>query len=271
MLTELLGKGGQVCKEAKQGEIHCPLIVRPTSEDFITGEVFQALQVINPRYWLPQLLNRGLQTNHYRQQVFRNFRIDLWRNLPIYPKHLLPWSEGSTQIDVTIRWENPPTTILIEAKYQSKLSTQTKNNDGSGGFPGDQLIRNIRLGLWDTGWIQEPRLFPQPKRNIAVLLWSPRKGDPLVTKYQQPDELRRAIPHGEELLSLPSIPCVGEVGYRELIEILQGNQRWMLRPEKLLAENVIKYLEFKLAATRSGGDRQVPQSHLPFREPHPHD
>lgn len=271
MLTELLGKGGGVCKEAKQGQIHCPLIVRPTSEDVITGEVFQALKIINPRYWLPPLLNRGLLTSRYQQQIFRNLRIDLWRNLPIYPRHLLPWNEGSTQIDVTIRWENPPTTILIEAKFLSKLANQTTNNDGRGEFPGDQLIRNIRLGLLETGWIQEPRLFSQPRRNFAVLLWSPKKGEPLVKKYQQPEELQRSIPYGERLLSLPPQPCVGEVSYRDVIEILHGNLRWMLRPEKLLAENVIRYLEFKLAAARNARDAQASQIQLPYQECRTHD
>lgn len=267
MLVELNRKGGHLCDQAKQGAIHCPVMIRPTSEDVITGEVFQALQIINPRYWLPQLLNRGLKTKHYRQQIFRNLRIDLWRNLPMYPRHLLPWSEGSTQIDVTIRWENPPTTILIEAKYLSKLATQTTNNDGGGEFPGDQLIRNIRVGLWETGWIQEPGLFLQPKRNFAVLLWAPKNGELLVKKYQQSEELQRSIPYGEKLLSLPPQP-VGEVSYKDLIEILQGNLRWMLRPEKLLSENVIRYLEFKLAAGSQARVSRPTESHTLFQESH---
>ena len=37
MLTELYGKGGRVCKEARKGNIRCGLIVRPNSEDVITG------------------------------------------------------------------------------------------------------------------------------------------------------------------------------------------------------------------------------------------
>ena len=96
MLTELLGKGGQVCQQAKAGEIKCPLIVRPTSEDVITGQLFQALESVNPRWWLPQILNTALGTSRFRQQVFRRLRIDLWKNRPPYPRELLPWNEGST-------------------------------------------------------------------------------------------------------------------------------------------------------------------------------
>ena len=48
MLTELHGKGGCVCQYAKEGKIRCPLIIRPTSEDAITGNLFQALRTLNP-------------------------------------------------------------------------------------------------------------------------------------------------------------------------------------------------------------------------------
>jgi len=57
MLTEMLGKGGRVCQPAREGKLKCPLIVRPTSEDVITGQLFGTLRAINPRWWLPNLLN----------------------------------------------------------------------------------------------------------------------------------------------------------------------------------------------------------------------
>ena len=44
MLTELYGKGGRVCNEARKGNIRCRLIVRPTSEDVITGHLAQAFR-----------------------------------------------------------------------------------------------------------------------------------------------------------------------------------------------------------------------------------
>src|SRR5438874_9001792 len=98
MLTEMLGKGGQVCRFAKEGKIHCPLIVRPTSEDVITGYAFQILKAINPRWWLSHFLNRAIGEIRFRQQVYRKFDICLWKNRPAYPRELLPWNEGSTQV-----------------------------------------------------------------------------------------------------------------------------------------------------------------------------
>lgn len=55
MLTEILGKGGCVCQPAKEGKLRCPLIVRPTSEDVITGHLFQSLRVLNPFWWFGSL------------------------------------------------------------------------------------------------------------------------------------------------------------------------------------------------------------------------
>jgi hypothetical protein len=60
MLTELGGKGGSICQQALDGKLRCPLIVRPTSEDVITGHLWGTLSVLNPRWWLPDF--PGLQS-----------------------------------------------------------------------------------------------------------------------------------------------------------------------------------------------------------------
>ena len=95
MLTELYGKGGRVCKEARKGNIRCRLIVRPTSEDVITGHLAQAFRVLNPRWFLPDILNMGLKAQRFRRQVFRGFQCEPWRNRPRYTRELL--RKASTQ------------------------------------------------------------------------------------------------------------------------------------------------------------------------------
>ena len=57
MLTELHGKAGRICQSALDGQLRCPLIVRPTSEDVVTGHLCQVLRALNSRWWLPDLLN----------------------------------------------------------------------------------------------------------------------------------------------------------------------------------------------------------------------
>jgi hypothetical protein len=247
MLTEMLGKGGRICQHAMEGKIRCPLIVRPTSEDVITGHLFQTLRVLNPRWWLPQMLNEALGSKRFRQQVFRNLRIELWQNKPPYPRELLPWEEGSTQVDVVISWANPPTTVFVEMKYGSDLSAKTSGDNGQHGFPSDQLVRNVRVGLLDCGYFQQQRLFESPLRDFVVLVVSPQSKHPLVAKYRQPDELRRSIPGSDRLRGLPKLPFVGESCYADIVRLLKRQRRWFSRPERTLIDTLTAYLEFKQA------------------------
>ncbi len=246
MLTELRGKGGNLCSQARSGEIRCPLIVRPTSEDVITGHIFQSLGYLNPRWWLPDLLNAGLGAGRFQRQFFRDLKIRLWQNQPCYPKELLPWYEGSSQIDAVISFENPPTTIFIEAKYGSSLSTSVAGDDGRSGYPSDQLIRNIRVGLLQTGYFdQGEELFEQPPRDFVVLVLAPSKGHPLVEQYRDRWKLRGAIPHADRLVGLPQDPFVGEIDYNDIQSTLTSQARWMTAPERRVVADLAEYLEFK--------------------------
>ncbi|HWL08248.1 MAG TPA: hypothetical protein VNQ76_07585 [Planctomicrobium sp.] len=246
MLTELQGKSGALCQQAREGEIHCPLIVRPTSEDVITGHLFGTLKMINPRWWLPDLLNQALGTERFRRQVFRDLRIELWQKQPFFPRHLLKWEEGQTEVDVVITWENPVTTVFIEMKYGSPLSAKTANNNGQGSFPADQLIRNARIGLYQCGWYDKERLFEKPRREFVLILLTPTTGNPLVQEYRNPDRLRSSIPHGDRLKTLPKSPFLGELGYRDVVELLKRQQKWLSKPEQRMAEGLKDYLEFKV-------------------------
>jgi len=246
MLAELNGKGGCLCEPAKRGELRCPLIVRPTSEDVVTANIFGILKALNPRWWLPDLLNQALGADRFRQQVYRKLRIETWQKQRAYPRHHLPWDEGQTEVDVVITWENPPTTIFIEMKYGSGLGSITVNNDGTVGFPADQLIRNARVGLRENGWFDEDYLFEIPPRDFGLVLLTPFIGNPLVRKYRDPTLMKAAIPHGDKLTTLPRLPFIGELGYRGLVDILRSNQRWFSRPEREMIEQLTDYLRFKL-------------------------
>jgi hypothetical protein len=252
VLTELYGKGGGLCQMAKNGQLHCPLIVRPTSEDVITGQLVQALRVLNPRWWLSDLLNNALGGRRFRRQAYRNLRIDPWVNKPPYPRELLPWAEGSTQVDICISYENPPTTVYIEAKYGSGISATTANGDGTHGYPADQITRNLRVGLLDCGWFDGPgSLFDMKPRAFAFILFSPGKAHPLIECYRHPDRVREAIPHADLLTGLPGSPFVGQLSYSDVGRVLGDNRRFLTRPERRIAEDLSAYLEFKQAHTPS--------------------
>ncbi|OWK34124.1 hypothetical protein FRUB_10095 [Fimbriiglobus ruber] len=223
------------------------MIVRPTSEDVVTGNLFQTLKVLNPRWWLPDLLNDALGVRAFHRQVFRDFRIEPWVNKPTYPRELLPWDEGSTQVDVTISWENPPTTVYVEMKYGSDLSHSTSRNSGQHGFPADQLSRNARVGLLECGYFQTPTLFEGAKRDFLLLVISLEKGQPLVARYRDADRLRAAIPHSDLIPRLPRLPFIGELGYDDLVLMLRRQKRWLTLAERILVDELCEYLEFKLA------------------------
>lgn len=246
MLTELRRKGGTICQPAKEGKLRCPLIVRPTSEDVITGELFQTLGVINARWWLPDLLGRAFGRRRGRRGLFRKLRMELWRKRPPFPRELLPWDEGSTEVDVAIQWENPPSTLFVEMKYLAPLSASTAGSDGSHPLPADQLARNIRVGLHECGWYGRDQLFPQRPRDFAVIVIAPERGNPLVKRYQNEAEVWNALPHPEKLIGLPDSPFVGELSYLDIVTILRANRRWLNPTEKKLAHLLNDYLEAKV-------------------------
>ena len=245
MLTELYGKSGTFCQPAKDGKIRCPLNVRPTSEDVITGELFGVLSVLNPRWWLPDLLNHALDAQRFRRQVFRKFKVSTWEKQTEFPREFILWKEGRTEVDALLRWENPQTTVFVEMKYKAKLSPSTTHHSGNNGFASDQLIRNIRIALWKQGYYRESRLFEIPKRDLVVLLVTPHGRSPLVAQYRDLDFLRTKLPRADQI-ELPNKPFLGELSYRDIVRILRRQQRWFLLPEQKLIDRLCAYLEMKL-------------------------
>lgn len=245
MQIELHRKGGTLCQPAKQGRLHCPLIVRPISEDNVTGHLVTVLQALNPRHWVSDLLNTALGTTRFRRQVYRRFRIKPWVEKPPFPRSLVPWDEGGTEVDIQLTWENPPTTVCVECKFGSPLSTRTSQNDGSHGFPGDQLVRNIRVGLWDTGHYQSNALFESAPRDFAAIVLAPVTGQPLVREYRDPEMLRRAIPQSDRIYPWPRPTFVGEIGYTDIRHVLRDRRRFYTRAERYLIDALLEYLDFK--------------------------
>lgn len=247
MLTELHRKGGCLCQLAQEGTIRCPLIVRPTSEDVITGHLVHALRILNPRHWLSDLLNAALGTERFRRQVYRRLRIEPWVNKPRFPREWLPWDEGSTQVDLEITWENPATTVYVEAKYGSGLSPQTSGDDGRSGFYSDQLSRCARVGLWECGYHREERLFERGRRDFVLIVLSPRGTHALVEQYRDVHRLKSVLPSGHLLEAFPRTPFIGQLSYGRLRQVMKQRFRFYTRPEQQMIEVLDEYLAFKRA------------------------
>lgn len=238
--VELHGKAGRVCPEALSGEKHCPLIVRTTSEDVMTGTVFGALKHIRPHLWLGPTLNLGLGVNRFRQVWYKNLSIRFWERQERYPPELLEFREGRTEPDIIIEWENPPTTVWIEAKYHAELAWGTANKADN-----DQVIRGIRTLLAATGHIQPDRLFNIPKRDAIWLALLTYKPDPLVEQYRKTPRLMKALAGPKEPTSLPTAPFVGTITWQELARVLRLTTCRAIPTEASMISVVLEYLESK--------------------------
>jgi len=258
VLVELHHKSGHLCQPARDGLIRCPLLVRPTSEDVITGQIVASLRVLNPRLWLSDLLNAGLGARRFRRQVYRRLRIEPWATQPRFPRELLPFDEGSTQVDCQISWENPATTVYIEAKYEADLAPRVANDRGVHGVASDQLIRNARVGLYACGYFNRDRLFDVGPRDFVLLLLGPTKGHRLVDRYRCAEQFRAAIPHGDRLTRLPEPPFIGALGYGDVTGILRKQGRYFTRAERIVAEQLTDYLDYKLSRAHR---QPLPVSH----------
>jgi len=152
-------------------------------------------------------------------------------------------------VDVVITWQNPPTTVFIEMKYLAELSVQTKGDHGQHGYPSDQLIRNIRVGLLKCGWFRSQELFEMVPSDFFQLVISPRGKNQLVDHYRSPVHLTTSIPYSEQLSGLPRQPFIGQLSYREVALLLKSKRRFLTRSERILADDLSNYLFFKLQSS----------------------
>ncbi len=233
-------------------------MVRSTSEDVVTGEIFSRLEAIEARHWVPALMNLAFGIGRVRQKLFRGFRIELWQNQPSLPPDLCPSKEGQTEVDVILSWENPPTSVFIEMKYTSPVSSTTTHGRTNSQYPSDQLIRNARVGLHRCGWYSGSTLFARPKRDFLLLLITPTSGSHLVAKYRCLTTLKDSIPGGKEIASLPDSPFIGQLSFADIVSVLQQRQNQVSRSERVLIDQLTNYLNFKI--------KQLPEPKVPSRQ-----
>ena len=243
--VELNGKGGKVCEKARCGEIRCGLIVRPTSEDVLVGNVFGMLKHIRPHLWLNPLLNLALHDDPrggpFRQVWFKDFRVRFWERQARFPPELLGFREGHTEPDVVITWKNPPTTVWIEAKYLSGFATGTTNSEDN-----DQVIRSLRTLLVATGHIRPARLFDTPLRRPVWLAMTMEGDEALVEVYRNPSIVRSRLAEITEHPVLPERPFLGWVPWPRAAGILGDSSMGAMPAEKSVLDRVAAYLSYKV-------------------------
>jgi hypothetical protein len=138
-------------------------------------------------------------------KAYRHLRIEPWVIYAKYPRELLPYDEGSTQVNCVVTGDNPPIAGFIEAKYNSNLSFWTASSNGQNRYPTDQLIRNARVGLQACGYYKDKDFFMIGPRDFVLILLNPTKGHSLDQHFRNPERLRESIPHNDRLVDIPAL------------------------------------------------------------------
>ena len=128
--------GKKVCPPNHVRKSNCPLIVRSTSEDLLTANVFGILKNLDPKIWLTRLLGEAIKGKDFSRHTFENLSLEFWKKYrpPVNRKY----KEGPSEVDVTISYEGG--VIFIEAKYLAPLSLRTTHDRHR-----DQVIRYLDL------------------------------------------------------------------------------------------------------------------------------
>jgi hypothetical protein len=231
--------------------------VRSSSEDVLSGETFGHLRHIRPHLWLAALIQVGLGAKTHSRVWYRNLSIRLWERQNRFPPELLKFKEGNTEPDIIIEWENPPTTVWLEAKYISGLAEGTTHSDQN-----DQVIRGVRTLLAVTGHVPIKRLFEMPRRIPVWLALLNARPDPLVERYRDPKNLARSLRGIITAKHLPSDPFVGTVTWTDIAEILEAHQAQMTPAERSVSKAICEYIRFKNAMVAELRTRRVVPSRL---------
>jgi hypothetical protein len=208
-------KAGRVCDGSYRKGPGCPLIVRQTSEDVLTANVFGLLRRMRPCLWLRPMLNQAFCTRRFLSRPMTRLAVEFWK--PVQPPPNRADIEGASEIDVAITFES--TVIFTEVKYRAPLSSRTSHDPKR-----DQLIRLLDVA-YSTARTSD--LFP---REPFVFVLGLQEAEPdLVTHYRDPPQRGRRArppqplpgPHGDgDLLA----HHVGYLSWGSVAAILRGNQ-----------------------------------------------
>ncbi len=98
MLTEMLGKGGNLCSQARSGQIRCPLIVRPTSRRCDHRPPVPTLELHQSPVVAPRPAQPPLAPSDSANRSFGSLKIDLWQNQPCYPSDSYPGTKAQRRL-----------------------------------------------------------------------------------------------------------------------------------------------------------------------------
>jgi hypothetical protein len=241
---ELEGGGrklGRVCDRSYRNGDNCPLILRESSEDLLTANVFGILRHLRPGIWLIPLMRAAFPHHRIDPVLNESVKLTLWKKIEPPPNRGA--HEGLTEVDVHVTFDQQ--VLLVESKYTSAISTGTANDAQR-----DQIIRLLDVA---HSSMVDGSLFPMSPFVLLIGSW-PSEPE-LVTRYRSAGGVMGALPHlqsradGEAIASYIS-KRVGYLSWFDLAKVLTARFEHATSLEAPFLVELAGYLRHKMGAAR---------------------
>jgi hypothetical protein len=230
--------GKKVCPPFHVRKGNCPLIVRTTSEDLLTANVFGILKNLDPKIWLRRLLGEAIKGQDFSQHSFEDLSFEFWKKYR--PPINRATREGVSEVDVTLSYKDG--VIFIEAKYLAPISQKTTHDADR-----NQIIRYLDLAAYHF------LNYPGSAIDFYLILITDTEEPPMVlTHYLLPKKLIEGISSGglfgirHHLFDLLA-EGTGWISWDNLNKILKNTRdQFQTQVEKHFLDDLILYLTYKL-------------------------
>jgi hypothetical protein len=230
--------GKKVCPPNYVRKSNCPLIVRGTSEDLLTANVFGILKNLDPKIWLTRFLGEAIKGRDFSSHTFEGLSFEFWKKFRPPPNR--KYREGISEVDVTISYEGG--IVFIEAKYLAPVSLRTTNDNRR-----DQIIRYLDLAAYH--FLNHP---DGVKEFYFVLIVDTDKPPWVLTRYRYDRNTIKGLT-SPGLFKPPTdagrllSKSIGWLSWGQLKRILEITRiQFITQAERKFAGDLIIYLDYKI-------------------------
>jgi hypothetical protein len=229
--------GKKVCPPFHVRKGNCPLIVRTTSEDLLTANVFGILKNLDPKIWLRRLLGEAIKGKDFSRHTFENLSFEFWKKYR--PPINRATREGVSEVDVTLSYKDG--VIFIEAKYLATIASKTTHDPDR-----NQIIRYLDLAAYHH------LNYPGAVRDFYLILIMDTDEPPRVlTHCLLPKKLIEEL-SGPGLFGNRSdiidllVKGTGWISWHNLNQLLKRTRDEFGMAERRFLDDLILYLTYKL-------------------------
>jgi hypothetical protein len=245
--------GKKVCSPNYVRKYNCPLIVRTTSEDLLTANVFGILKNLDPKIWLRSFLREAIKGRDFSGHTFEGLSFEFWKRY--CPPANRKYREGISEVDVTISYKDR--IVFIEAKFLAPVNLRTTSDPRR-----DQIIRYLDLAAYH--FLNHP---DHVKEFYFVLIIDTEKPPWILTRYRYNQNLTNGLTNPG--LFEPPVDTVkmlskgiGWLTWKQLRKILDGTKvHFRTEAERKFVEDLIIYLDYKI---REGERIRIERKQMSF-------